>query len=57
MAELCRECFIKLMAPDKYDREHIIMSMDKCICDGCGEYKPYVDHIYYPTFGVDWSQE
>lgn len=57
MAEFCRECFIKLLSPDKYDREHIVMSTDKCVCEGCGEYKQYVSHIYTPAFGIDWSQE
>ena len=45
MAELCRKCFIETWAPSKYDVEHIVMSDDWDICEGCGNIGPYVDHI------------
>lgn len=45
ISELCRKCFIETWAPSKYDVEHIVMSDDWDICEGCGNIGPYVDHI------------
>ena len=45
MAELCRECFIKIWHPNAYDIEHIVMSEDNDFCEGCMDCGPYVDHI------------
>lgn len=45
MAEFCRKCFIDTWKPNKYDIDHIIMSEDWDICEGCGNIGPYVDHI------------
>lgn len=57
MAEFCRECFIRLLRPSEYDIKHIVMSDENCICECCGQYGPFVDHIYHPVFGIDWSDE
>ena len=45
MAELCRECFIEIWRPDKYEISRIVMSKDNGICEGCMNYGPYVETI------------
>lgn len=45
MAEFCRECFIAVWRPNAYDRHHIVMSDDDCLCECCMDYGPYVDRI------------
>ena len=45
MAEFCRDCFIKTLHPSQYDIDHIVMSEDWYLCEGCGKIGPYVDHI------------
>lgn len=47
MAEFCRECFIHHLAPSKYDIDHIVMSEDEDVCEGCMKWGKYVDHIDY----------
>lgn len=45
MSKFCRDCFIKSLHPSQYDIDHIIMSEDWCLCEGCGKIGPYVDYI------------
>ena len=45
MAELCRKCFIETWRPNAYDIEHIVMSEENDLCEGCVDCVPYVDHI------------
>lgn len=45
MAELCRKCFIDIWRPSQYDIDHIVMSKDNDMCEGCMNWGPYVDHI------------
>ena len=45
MAELCRKCFIKIWKPSQYDIDHIVMSKENDMCEGCMTWGPYVDHI------------
>lgn len=45
MAELCRECFIKIWRPDTYDIRNIVMSEDNDVCESCMNFGPYVSHI------------
>ncbi len=49
MAELCRKCFIETWS-QYYDdisllEEDIVMSEDSELCEGCGEFLPYVHHL------------
>ena len=49
MAELCKKCFLETWYPYIDDislvEEDIVMSEDNTICEGCGEYVPYVHHV------------
>lgn len=45
MAELCRECFIKIWRPDAYEIRNIVMSTDNDMCECCMNWGPYVSHI------------
>lgn len=45
MAELCRKCFIEIWRPSQYDIDHIVMSKDNDMCEGCMNWGPYVDYI------------
>lgn len=45
MAELCRKCFIEIWRPSQYDIDHIVMSKDNDMCEGCMDWGLYVDHI------------
>ena len=45
MAEFCRKCFIEHLRPSQYEIEHIVMSKDNDMCEGCMGWGPYVDHI------------
>ena len=45
MAEFCRGCFIKTLHLSQYDIDHIVMSEDWYLCEGCGKIGPYVDYI------------
>ena len=45
MAEFCRKCFIEHLHPSQYEIDHIIMSKDNDICEGCMNWGLYVDHI------------
>ena len=45
MAELCRECFIKIWRPSQYDIDHIVMSEDNDMCERCMNLGPYVEYI------------
>ena len=46
MAEYCRECAAKILG---LDVKHAIMSKELDLCEGCGEYKPVVVRIGYPS--------
>ena len=41
MAELCRKCFIEIWRPSQYDIDHIVMSKDNDMCEGCMDW----DHM------------
>lgn len=45
MAELCRECFIRVWHPSQEDIDNIVMSDDNEFCEGCMKCGPYVHHI------------
>lgn len=57
MAELCRKCFIELWHPSQYDIDHIVMSKDETMCEGCMTWGPYVDHIKSDGLSDDESYE
>jgi hypothetical protein len=45
VAEFCRKCFIEHLHPSKYDIDHIVMSKNDDLCEGCMTWGPYVDYI------------
>lgn len=45
MAELCKECFIKIWHPDEDDIANIVISEETTLCEGCGEIDLYVEYI------------
>lgn len=45
MAEFCKDCFEKYLTPDRSVVDHVILSKDPELCEGCGEYKPVVVRI------------
>lgn len=45
MAEFCRKCFIESFYPSKYEIDHIVMSEECDLCEGCGRYVPVVVYI------------
>lgn len=45
MAELCRECFIRVWHPSQEDIDNIVMSDDNELCEGCMKCDNYVHHI------------
>lgn len=45
MAEFCRECFINHLGPSQDEIDRIVMSEEYDLCEGCGNWGPYVDYI------------
>ncbi len=43
MAEFCLKCFLESIRVSKGERT--VMSEEEDICEGCGEIRPYVDHV------------
>ena len=56
MAELCKKCFLEFWRPYMEEfgdlEDEIVMSDNYDICEGCGDFGPYVHHI-----GKDISRE
>ena len=42
MAEFCKDCFVKDIAIDEYEKHNIIFNDTPSICVGCGQYKTVV---------------
>lgn len=49
MAELCKQCFLKVLYPYCEEirtiEEDIVMSEHNEVCECCGQYIPYVHHL------------
>lgn len=45
MAEFCKACFISCLHPSRDEIDHIVMSEDVDLCEGCGKVLPVVAYI------------
>lgn len=55
MAEFCRDCYIRMGMP-LLEHEKLVESADHDLCEGCGQWKPIVEHIRPKTVGERWRE-
>lgn len=45
MAEFCKTCFVSSLQPSQDEIDHIVMSEEEELCEGCGKVLPVVDYV------------